>query len=156
MKMCCLAIPECKENHSDTCLYMRDICSRRSNRRTLTPIWRWPWRPHRSPSALSSCSTSTASMPLNLERVPRYFPSNRLFCIQCCGSGSRKSVLFWPLDPGIRDGKKKSRPGSRDKHPGSYFKRISCKFFGLKILKFFDADLRSCKPRIREPGSGME
>jgi hypothetical protein len=36
--------------------------------------------------------------------------------------------------------------GIRDEQPGSYFLEIRNHFFGVKILKFFDAD----------PGSGME
>jgi hypothetical protein len=34
----------------------------------------------------------------------------------------------------------------RDEQPGSYFLELRNPFFGVKILKFFDA----------EPGSGME
>jgi hypothetical protein len=37
---------------------------------------------------------------------------------QCCGSVS----------------------GIRDEHPGSYFRELRNNFWGLKILKFFDAD----------------
>ncbi len=42
---------------------------------------------------------------------------------------------------------KKSGSGirSRDEQPGSYFQELRNKFFGVKILKFFDAD----------PGSGI-
>jgi hypothetical protein len=36
--------------------------------------------------------------------------------------------------------------GIRDEQPGSYFIELRNHFFGVKILKFFDAD----------PGSGME
>ncbi len=35
----------------------------------------------------------------------------------------------------------------RDNHPGSYFRERRKQFFGLKILKFFDADA--------DPGFGM-
>jgi hypothetical protein len=36
---------------------------------------------------------------------------------------------------------KKKNPGAGLKHPGSYFRELRNNFFGLKILKFFDADL---------------
>ncbi len=35
----------------------------------------------------------------------------------------------------------------RDEHPGLYFREIRSNFFGLKIIKFFDAD--------PDPGSGI-
>jgi hypothetical protein len=53
-------------------------------------------------------------------------------------------------------------PGSGigDKHPGSYFRDLSTgiNFFGLKILKFFDADpdQRSRILSTLDPGFGME
>ncbi len=57
---------------------------------------------------------------------------------------------FWPLDPVSGMGRKSaSRSGIRDEQPGSYFLELRNHFFGfygVKILKFFDAD----------PGSGME
>ncbi len=68
---------------------------------------------------------------------------------QCFGSGSgiRDPVPFWPLDPGWVESQHPD-PGSRiqDEQPGSYFLELRNHFFGVKILKFFDAD----------PGSGME
>jgi hypothetical protein len=51
---------------------------------------------------------------------------------------NRDPVLFWPLDPGW----KKIR--ILDHFSGS----LQTVLFGLKIIKFFDADL--------DPGSGME
>ncbi len=42
--------------------------------------------------------------------------------------------------------KSASGSGIRDEQPGSYFLELRNHFFGVKILKFFDAD----------PGSGME
>jgi hypothetical protein len=41
---------------------------------------------------------------------------------------------------------KKIRIQIRDEQPGSYFRELVNHFWGVKILKFFDAD----------PGSGME
>jgi hypothetical protein len=35
---------------------------------------------------------------------------------------------------------KKSRSGTRDEHPGSYFLELRNNFLGLKILKFLDTD----------------
>jgi hypothetical protein len=58
---------------------------------------------------------------------------------ECCGSGSGILCL---LDLWIRDrgwGKIKIR--IRDEHLGLYFRKLKNIFFGLKILKFFDADL---------------
>jgi hypothetical protein len=40
--------------------------------------------------------------------------------------------------------------GIRDEQPGSYFLEFGNHFFGVKILKFFDAD-----PGWRQFGSGM-
>jgi hypothetical protein len=40
---------------------------------------------------------------------------------------------------------KKSRSGIRNEHPESYFRELRNNYFGLKILKFLDAD--------RDPGS---
>ncbi len=50
-----------------------------------------------------------------------------------------------------------SRSGIRDEQPGSYFLELRNHFFGVKILKFFDADTGS---GIRDedslvPGSGI-
>ncbi len=42
-----------------------------------------------------------------------------------------------------------SRSGIRDEQPGSYFLELTNNFFGVKILKFFDADTGS---GIRDPG----
>jgi hypothetical protein len=50
---------------------------------------------------------------------------------------------------GIRDGKKVSI-WIRDEQPGSYFLELRNHFFGVKILKFFDAD-----PGWRQFGSGI-
>jgi hypothetical protein len=54
---------------------------------------------------------------------------------------------------GIRDGKKVSIR-IRDEQPGSYFRELINHFFGVKILKFFDADPESGieTVRIRDPG----
>jgi hypothetical protein len=52
--------------------------------------------------------------------------------------------------------KSASGSGIRDEQPGSYFPELRNHFFGffgVKILKFFDANPGS---RIRDPGSGME
>jgi hypothetical protein len=45
-------------------------------------------------------------------------------------------------------------PGIRDEQPGSYFLELGDHFFGVKTLKFFDADLGSVieTVRIRDPG----
>jgi hypothetical protein len=50
---------------------------------------------------------------------------------------------------------KKSGSGSwiRDEQPGSYFQELRNQFFGVKILKFFDADPEWKKLRIRDLGS---
>jgi hypothetical protein len=62
----------------------------------------------------------------------------------CCGSGIR--YLF---DPWIRDsGWVKVR--IRDEQPVSYFIELRKPFFGVKILKFFDAD-----PGWKKVGSWM-
>jgi hypothetical protein len=58
---------------------------------------------------------------------------------QCWGSGIR--CLFDP-DPGS---------GSGMNNPGSYFRELRNQFFGVKTLKFFDAD-----PGWKKFGSGME
>ncbi len=51
------------------------------------------------------------------------------------------------LTPGSGMGRKSaSGSGIRDEQPRSYFLELRNHFFGVKILKFFDAD----------PGSGME
>ncbi len=63
-------------------------------------------------------------------------------------------VLFWPLDPG--SGSEMGKIQSRD--PGLksqiFFSRTLHQFFGLQILKFFDADPDpwSFQPWIRDPG----
>ncbi len=78
---------------------------------------------------------------------------------QCCGYGIRclfdpldpavlririrDPVPFWPLDPGWWV---KNRIRIRDEQPGSYIRELRNQFYGVKILKLFDAD----------PGSGME
>ncbi len=63
------------------------------------------------------------------------------------GSGA---CAFRPLDPESGMGRKSaSGSGIRDEQPGSYFLELRNHFlgcFGVKILKFFDAD----------PGSEME
>ncbi len=74
---------------------------------------------------------------------------------QCCGSGSGIDAFLTPRS-GIRDGNK-SLARIRDEHPGSYFWELTVLlvFWGLKIIKFFDADLNprgSCQPWIRDPG----
>jgi hypothetical protein len=66
------------------------------------------------------------------------------------------------FDPWIRDGcKSASGSGIRDEQPGSYFLELKNHFFGffgVKILKFFDANPGSGMEtvRIRDQGSGME
>jgi hypothetical protein len=49
---------------------------------------------------------------------------------------------------------KQSGSGIRDEHPGSYFRELRNIFFGLIILKFFDAirflDPGSFRPWIRD------
>ncbi len=55
-------------------------------------------------------------------------------------------VPFWPLDPGSGLGKK-SRSGSRMNISDHISERLQTFFWGLKILKFFDAD--------RDPRSGI-
>ncbi len=78
---------------------------------------------------------------------------NRIFfhTWQCCisGSGTRNPVTFWPPDPGWT---------SR-----IIFPRAWKQFFGLKILKFVDADpeyfwpwIRDGKIRIRDKHPGSE
>ncbi len=82
--------------------------------------------------------------------------------MQCCVSGIWDSVLF---DPWIRDtGWKNPDLGSgiRDEHPRSQILYLGISFFGIKMLKFFDADpdqgyyqawIRDeKKSRIRDPG----
>jgi hypothetical protein len=64
----------------------------------------------------------------NYVNFPRLFVVFVVILTQCCGSGSGIQSLF---DPGIR---------IRDEQPGSYFRELRNNFFGLKILKFFDAD----------------
>jgi hypothetical protein len=46
------------------------------------------------------------------------------------------------------------RSGIRDEQPGSYFLELRNHFFGVKILKFFDADPVSGMEtvRLRDPG----
>jgi hypothetical protein len=46
--------------------------------------------------------------------------------------------------------KSASGSGIRDEQPGSYFLELRNHFFGVKILKFFDAD-----PVWRQFGSGI-
>jgi hypothetical protein len=80
--------------------------------------------------------------PFHRKRITKY---------QCCGSGSGIRCLF---DPWIRD------PGMvESQHPD--FLELGNHFFGVKILKFFDADpgsgmetvrIRDGKSRIRDPG----
>jgi hypothetical protein len=71
----------------------------------------------------------------------------------------RDPVPFLPLDPGSGMGRKSaSGSGIRYEQPGSYFLELRNHFFGVKILKFFDANPGS---GIRDedssdPGSGME
>jgi hypothetical protein len=67
----------------------------------------------------------------------------------------------WIRDPGWVESQ---HPEIRDEQPGSYFlelKNHCFGFFGVKILKFFDADpgsgmetirIRDRKSRIRDPG----
>ena len=67
---------------------------------------------------------------------------------QCCGSGSRP-VIFWSLDPGWGKNPDPERPSQ------IIFPRAQKQFFGLKILKFFDADIfltqdTGWKNRIRD------
>jgi hypothetical protein len=62
----------------------------------------------------------------------------------------------WAFDPWIRDGKNPDRgSGIRDENPRSFENSVSV--FGLKVLKFFDADPGSCQPWIemekQDPGS---
>jgi predicted outer membrane repeat protein len=75
-------------------------------------------------------------LPLN-SRLPKVTDETDVTVCenQCCGSGS----------------------GIRDEPPGSYFLDLINHFFGVKILKFFDADPGSGMEtvRIRVPGSGM-
>ncbi len=67
---------------------------------------------------------------------------------------------FLPLDPDPGSGmgrKSASGSGIRDEQPGSYFLELRTHFFwffGVKILKFFDADPISGMEivRIRDPG----
>ncbi len=56
--------------------------------------------------------------------------------IQCCGSGSGIRCLFDPL---IGMGKK-SGSGSGMNNPDHISEHLETIFFGVKILKFFDAD----------------
>jgi hypothetical protein len=60
-----------------------------------------------------------------------------------------------PLDPGWVENH------IREEQPGSYFRELGNQYFGVKILKFFDADPGIETIRIRNPGwkklrSGME
>ncbi len=59
-------------------------------------------------------------------------------------------VPFWPLDPRSGMGKK-NRVRIRDEQPGSYFRELGNQFFGVKILKLFNAD-----PGWKKFGSGMK
>jgi hypothetical protein len=67
------------------------------------------------------------------------------------GSGSTSQKVMVPPVPvpvpqhwlQIRDSGCPFDPWIRDEHPGPYFQELTNNFFGLKILKFFDADPRS-------------
>jgi hypothetical protein len=82
-----------------------------------------------------------------------YCRTPTLICcrLQCCGSGSGIRCFFYPWirDPDPGSGMKKSKSRTRDPERTSkiLFLRIMDQFFGLKILKFFDAD--------PDPGSGI-
>ncbi len=69
-------------------------------------------------------------------------------CLQCCGSGSGIRCLF---DPWIRE---PERVKNRDPDPGWTSQIINSEsfktIFGLKILKYFDADPESFQPGIRD------
>jgi hypothetical protein len=44
----------------------------------------------------------------------------------------------------------------RDEHPGSYFRELTVEtIFGVKILKFFDADADPGSGNLFDPGSGI-
>jgi hypothetical protein len=45
--------------------------------------------------------------------------------------------------------------GIQDEHPGSHFRQLK-PFFGLKILKFLDADADPASGNLFDPGSEME
>jgi hypothetical protein len=62
---------------------------------------------------------------------------------QCCGYGFGIRCLFGPLDPGSGT-RKKIRIRIRDEQPGSYFRELKKRFFGLKYLNFL--------MQIRDPG----
>ncbi len=69
---------------------------------------------------------------------------------QCCGSGIRDPMPFWPLDPGSLMGKKS---WSGNEQPGWYFRELKKLFFGLKYLN----SLMWIRDGTNsDPGSGME
>jgi hypothetical protein len=67
-----------------------------------------------------------------------FFTKGLIVPSQYCGSGIRCFFDLW-----IRDWKKF---WIQDEHPDSFFRQLQ-QFFGLKILKIFDADA--------DPGSGI-
>ncbi len=64
--------------------------------------------------------------------------SSRLIKTQVSRIRTQDPVLFWPLDPGP-GWVNKIKIRIRDKHPGSYSRKLTDNFW-VKILKFFDAD----------------
>ncbi len=81
------------------------------------------------------------------------FPASIL---QCCGSGIRDWVPFWPQDPGSGMGESQHPdPGSGMNNTDIFFrayKPFFC-FFWVKIHQFFEDP---CKGDSSDPGSGME
>jgi hypothetical protein len=70
-------------------------------------------------------------------------------------SGIRCLFDPWIRDPGwVESQHPYLRSGIRDEQLGSYFLELRHHFFGVKILKFFDADLGSGTEtgRIWDPG----
>jgi hypothetical protein len=60
------------------------------------------------------------------------------------------------LTPGSGMGRKSAfGSGIRDEQPGSYFLELRNHFFGVKILKFFDAYPGSRMEKKSDPGSGI-
>jgi hypothetical protein len=99
-----------------------------------------------SPHLSSFVSTFKESVVIFYYKISETFANLRN---QCCGSGMRDPVPYWPLDPGWVKNKIGSGMNNLD-HISESLQPI----FWVKILKFFDADpgSRSRDGKNSDPG----